>query len=203
MPVYMSTKNTILKKYDGRFMQIFKKVYDTHYKEEFEKLGIVYEHRLIDDMAAYAIKSNGGFIWACKNYDGDVMSDIVAQGFGSLGLMTSVLMSPDGCAVAEAAHGTITRHYRAHMRGEETSSNPIASIFAWTRGLFQRGVLDKNEELINFTRKLEKVVISTVEKGFMTKDLALLVSGGTEVTRDKYLSTTEFFGKLEEELAKA
>ncbi len=174
--VYLSTKNTILKQYDGKFMEIFQDVYDAEFKAEFEKHHLWYEHRLIDDMVAFAIKSNGGFVWACKNYDGDVQSDIVAQGFGSLGLMTSVLLTPDGKTVeAEAAHGTVTRHYREHQKGKETSTNPIASIFAWTRGLKYRGEFDKTPDLVKFADALEHACIETVEAGHMTKDLALLV----------------------------
>ena len=185
-PLYLSTKNTIMKKYDGRFKDIFAEIYEKDYKKQFEDLGIWYEHRLIDDMVAYAIKSNGGFVWACKNYDGDVQSDIVAQGYGSLGLMTSVLISPDGSVEAEAAHGTVTRHYRMHQQGKETSTNPIASIFAWTRGLLQRGKLDGNEELQKFASTLEDVIIKTVESGKMTKDLAICVAGTTDVKRESY-----------------
>ena len=183
-PLYMSTKNTILKAYDGRFKDIFEEVYENEFKEEFEKAGLTYEHRLIDDMVAAAMKWNGGFIWACKNYDGDVQSDTVAQGFGSLGMMSSVLITPDGKTVeAEAAHGTVTRHYRQHQQGNETSTNPVASIFAWTRGLIHRGTLDNNQELIDFCNKLEQVCIQTVEGGEMTKYLALLVYG-SEMQRD-------------------
>ena len=198
-PLYMSTKNTILKKYDGRFKDLFEDVFQNEFKDQFEAKGIVYEHRLIDDMVACAMKWSGGFVWACKNYDGDVQSDTVAQGFGSLGLMTSVLMSPDGRTVeAEAAHGTVTRHYRAHQRGEETSTNSIASIFAWTRGLAHRGKLDNNEALTKFATTLEKVCIETVESGFMTKDLALLVGAD-----QSWLSTTGFLDKVDENLQKA
>lgn len=174
-PLYMTTKNTILKKYDGAFKDIFQAIYDKQYKAEFEKNGIWYEHRLIDDMVAQTIKSEGGFVWACKNYDGDVQSDLLAQGYGSLGLMTSVLMTPDGCIESEAAHGTVTRHYRQHQKGKETSTNSIASIFAWTRGLEHRANLDKNDKLLKFCHDLEKAVIETVERGFMTKDLAICV----------------------------
>ena len=175
-PVYLSTKNTILKQYDGRFKDIFQKIFDEEFKEKFEKLKITYEHRLIDDMVACAMKWSGKYIWACKNYDGDVQSDTMAQGYGSLGLMTSVLLTPDGKVMeAEAAHGTVTRHYRMHQQGKETSTNPIASIFAWTRGLAHRGKLDGNEELINFSKTLEKVCIDCVENGSMTKDLAILI----------------------------
>jgi isocitrate dehydrogenase len=191
-PLYMSTKNTILKKYDGRFKDIFQDLYDKHYKKEFESKKLWYEHRLIDDMVAYAIKSNGGYVWACKNYDGDVQSDIVAQGYGSLGLMTSVLVSPDGSIEAEAAHGTVTRHYREHQKGKETSTNPVASIFAWTRGLAHRAKLDKNAELADFCKKLEEAVIETIESGKMTKDLALCVSGTNNVPRSAYRNTQEF-----------
>ena len=192
-PVYLSTKNTILKQYDGKFMQIFQEIYDTEFKAEFEKNKLWYEHRLIDDMVAFAIKSKGGFVWACKNYDGDVQSDIVAQGFGSLGLMTSVLLTPDGKTVeAEAAHGTVTRHYRRHQAGEETSTNPIASIFAWTRGLGYRGKFDDNDALIDFAQKLEDACVETVESGDMTKDLALLVGENQD-----FLTTTAFMDKVE------
>jgi isocitrate dehydrogenase len=191
-PMYMSTKNTILKQYDGKFIEIFARVYDSEFKAEFEKRKLWYEHRLIDDMVAFALKSNGGFLWACKNYDGDVQSDIVAQGFGSLGLMTSVLLTPDGkCVEAEAAHGTVTRHYRQHQKGEKTSTNPIASIFAWTRGLQYRGQFDKNQALIDFALTLEKVCIDTVEAGDMTKDLALLVG-----PNQKWLTTEEFMARI-------
>jgi isocitrate dehydrogenase len=198
-PVYLSTKNTILKQYDGRFMNIFQEVYDTEFKAKFQAAGIHYEHRLIDDMVASALKWSGGYVWACKNYDGDVQSDTVAQGFGSLGLMTSVLMTPDGQTVeAEAAHGTVTRHYREHQKGKETSTNSIASIFAWTRGLSHRAKLDNNEDLARFAQTLEKVCVDTVESGYMTKDLALLV--GAE---QKWLSTTGFLDKIDENLKKA
>ncbi|CAB3363343.1 Hypothetical predicted protein [Cloeon dipterum] len=177
-PLYMSTKNTILKFYDGRFKNIFQEIYDNEYKSQFEAKGIWYEHRLIDDMVAYAMKSEGGFVWACKNYDGDVQSDSVAQGYGSLGMMTSVLICPDGKTVeSEAAHGTVTRHYRFHQQGKETSTNPIASIFAWTRGLLHRAKLDNNAALKNFAEKLEEVCVETIEAGFMTKDLAICVKG--------------------------
>jgi len=198
-PVYLSTKNTILKAYDGRFKDLFQEVYEAEFAAKFEAAGITYEHRLIDDMVAAALKWNGGFVWACKNYDGDVQSDTVAQGFGSLGLMTSVLMTPDGRTVeAEAAHGTVTRHYRQHQEGKETSTNPIASIFAWTRGLAHRGRLDGNEELVAFCRTLERVCVDTVESGRMTKDLALLVGGDTP-----WLTTQQFLGALDEGLQKA
>ncbi len=201
-PLYMSTKNTILKAYDGRFKDIFEEVYENEFKAEFEKAGITYEHRLIDDMVAAAMKWSGGFVWACKNYDGDVQSDTVAQGFGSLGMMSSVLVTPDGKTVeAEAAHGTVTRHYRQHRQGKETSTNPIASIFAWTRGLAHRGRLDGNQPLIDFCEKLEQVCIETVEGGEMTKDLALLVYGN-DASRDTYLTTQEFLRALKRNLEK-
>jgi len=197
-PVYLSTKNTILKAYDGRFKDIFQEVYDAEFKEQFTALGITYEHRLIDDMVASAMKWSGGYIWACKNYDGDVQSDTVAQGFGSLGLMTSVLLTPDGKVVeAEAAHGTVTRHYREHQKGKETSTNSIASIFAWTRGLAHRAKLDDNADLAKFAETLEKVCVDTVEAGFMTKDLALLVGAD-----QKWLSTTGFLQKVAENMEK-
>jgi len=197
-PVYMSTKNTILKAYDGRFKDIFAEVFEAEFKAEFEAKGLTYEHRLIDDMVAAAMKWEGGYVWACKNYDGDVQSDTVAQGFGSLGLMTSVLMSPDGKTVeAEAAHGTVTRHYRAWQRGEKTSTNPIASIFAWTRGLAHRGKLDNTPEVTDFANTLEQVCIETVESGKMTKDLALLVGGDTP-----WLSTDEFMAAIADNLAR-
>ncbi|MAQ71099.1 MAG: isocitrate dehydrogenase (NADP(+)) [Alphaproteobacteria bacterium] len=192
VPVYMSTKNTILKAYDGRFMEIFSRVYEDEFKDEFETKGLWYEHRLIDDMVAFAIKNKGGFVWACKNYDGDVQSDIVAQGFGSLGLMTSVLLTPDGKTVeAEAAHGTVTRHYREYQKGNETSTNPIASIFAWSSGLRYRGQFDDNQDLIDFCDALEKACVETVENGDMTKDLALLVGD-----KQSYLTTKEFMDKV-------
>jgi len=195
-PVYLSTKNTILKAYDGRFKDLFQEVFDTEYKEKFDAAGLTYEHRLIDDMVASSLKWEGGYVWACKNYDGDVQSDTVAQGFGSLGLMTSVLTTPDGSVVeAEAAHGTVTRHYRQHQQGKPTSTNPIASIFAWTRGLAHRGKLDGNQDLIDFTHTLEDVVVKTVEEGKMTKDLALLV--GPE---QKFLTTEEFLDAISENL---
>ncbi len=198
-PVYLSTKNTILKRYDGRFKDLFQEIYDTEFAEKFAEAGLTYEHRLIDDMVASAMKWEGGFVWACKNYDGDVQSDTVAQGFGSLGLMTSVLMTEDGKTVeAEAAHGTVTRHYREHQKGNKTSTNPIASIFAWTRGLFYRGKFDETPELIKFAETLERVCIETVESGFMTKDLALLISDD-----QKFLTTEEFLAKLDENLQKA
>jgi len=200
MPLYLSTKNTILKKYDGRFKDIFEEVYENEFKKTFENLGITYEHRLIDDMVASALKLDGGFVWACKNYDGDVQSDTIAQGFGSLGLMTSTLITPDGKTMeAEAAHGTITRHYRLHQKGEPTSTNPLASIFAWTRGLAFRGKLDNNQKLIDFANTLEDVCIKTVENGSMTKDLALLVFGN-EMKAENYLHTEEFLNKISEQL---
>lgn len=199
-PLYLSTKNTILKAYDGRFKDIFQKIYENHYQSKFEELGITYEHRLIDDMVACAMKWNGGFVWACKNYDGDVQSDTVAQGFGSLGLMTSVLVTPDGKTVeAEAAHGTVTRHYRLYQEGKETSTNPIASIFAWTRGLMHRGKLDHTPDVVNFAETLEKVCIETVEGGKMTKDLALLVKG-KQMTREDYLNTEDFLDAIDKGL---
>ena len=197
-PVYLSTKNTILKKYDGRFKDLFQEVYEKEYKEQMDALNIEYEHRLIDDMVACALKWSGAFIWACKNYDGDVQSDTVAQGFGSLGLMTSVLMTPDGKTLeAEAAHGTVTRHYRLYQQGKETSTNPIASIFAWAKGLYHRGKLDGNDELKKFVKNLEKVCIETVESGSMTKDLAILIGPST-----KYLTTNQFLDKIENNLKK-
>ena len=198
-PVYLSTKNTILKVYDGRFKDIFQEVFDAEFKAEFDKRKLTYEHRLIDDMVASALKWSGGYVWACKNYDGDVQSDTVAQGFGSLGLMTSVLMTPDGKTVeAEAAHGTVTRHYRLHQQGKETSTNSAASIFAWTRGLAHRGKLDGNDELIRFAETLEKVTVDTIESGAMTKDLALLVGPD-----QPWLSTTGFLDKVDANLKKA
>merc|ERR1712054_93539 len=199
-PLYMSTKNTILKKYDGRFKDIFQAIYDKEYKKEYEAKGLWYEHRLIDDMVAYMMKSEGGFVWACKNYDGDVQSDIVAQGFGSLGLMTSVLMSPDGKTVeAEAAHGTVTRHYREHQKGNETSTNPIASIFAWTRGLLHRANLDHNPELTKWANDLEEATLDTVRNGKMTKDLALSIHG-KNLQREHYLTTQDFMDAVEASL---
>ena len=201
-PLYLSTKNTILKAYDGRFKDIFAEVYEKEFKAAYKEAGITYEHRLIDDMVASALKWEGGFVWACKNYDGDVQSDTVAQGFGSLGLMSSVLVTPDGKTVeAEAAHGTVTRHYRQHQQGKETSTNPIASIFAWTRGLEHRGKLDGNAELIDFCRKLEQVCVETVEEGKMTKDLAIMVHGDNLLRKD-YLSTQEFLQALKVNLDK-
>lgn len=175
-PLYLSTKNTILKQYDGLFKDIFQNLYDTEYKESYDKAGITYEHRLIDDMVAFVLKNEGGFVWACKNYDGDVQSDSLAQGFGSLGLMTSVLVTPDGAFEAEAAHGTVTRHFRNHQKGQTTSTNSIASIFAWTRGLIKRGEIDDNKELIHFCETLEQVIIDTVKSGKMTKDLTICVT---------------------------
>ncbi len=198
-PVYLSTKNTILKQYDGRFKELFQQIFDAEFKAEFDRRGLTYEHRLIDDMVASAMKWSGGYVWACKNYDGDVQSDTVAQGFGSLGLMTSVLMTPDGKTVeAEAAHGTVTRHYREHQKGKETSTNSIASIFAWTRGLAHRAKLDQNAALDKFSHTMERVCIETVEAGFMTKDLAVLVGPD-----QKWLSTTGFLDKVDENLRKA
>ena len=200
-PLYMSTKNTILKAYDGRFKDIFQEVYDVEFEKLFKEAGITYEHRLIDDMVASAMKWSGGFVWACKNYDGDVQSDTVAQGFGSLGMMSSVLVTPDGRTVeAEAAHGTVTRHYRQHQQGRETSTNPIASIFAWTQGLLHRGKLDANHDLIDFCQKLEQVCVETVENGEMTKDLALLVYG--EDVNGKYLNTQDFLAAIKRNLDK-
>jgi len=199
-PLYLSTKNTILKRYDGRFKDIFQEIYEKSYVKKFEEAKIWYEHRLIDDMVAYAIKSEGGFVWACKNYDGDVQSDTLAQGYGSLGLMTSELISPDGNTVeAEAAHGTVTRHFREHQKGRETSTNPIASIFAWTRGLTHRAKLDNNDELAKFSKALEDVCVETVMKGHMTKDLAICIHGNN-VKREQYMNTLEFMDKLAEGL---
>jgi isocitrate dehydrogenase len=198
-PVYLSTKNTILKAYDGRFKDLFQEVFDKEFAAEFKKRKLTYEHRLIDDMVASALKWNGNFVWACKNYDGDVQSDIVAQGFGSLGLMTSVLLTPDGKTVeAEAAHGTVTRHYRLHQQGKETSTNPIASIFAWTRGLYYRGEFDGTPEVTQFAQALEKVCVDTVEAGSMTKDLAILIS-----PEQPWLTTTAFLDKLDANLKRA
>jgi len=198
-PVYLSTKNTILKIYDGRFKDIFQEVFDTEFADQFKAKKITYEHRLIDDMVASALKWSGGFVWACKNYDGDVQSDTVAQGFGSLGLMTSVLLNPDGTVVeAEAAHGTVTRHYREHQKGKETSTNPIASIYAWTRGLWYRGKFDSTPDVQRFAETLEKVCVDTVEAGFMTKDLALLISPD-----QKWMTTRQFLDKLDENLKEA
>ena len=197
-PVFLSTKNTILKAYDGRFKDLFQEVFEKEFSDKFKEAKIAYEHRLIDDMVACAMKWNGGYVWACKNYDGDVQSDTVAQGFGSLGLMTSVLMTPDGNIVeSEAAHGTVTRHYRMHQQGKETSTNPIASIFAWTRGLAHRGKLDSNEELIKFSNNVEEVCIKTVESGLMTKDLAILIDKS-----NKYLTTNQFLEAIDGNLKK-
>jgi len=197
-PVYLSTKNTIMKRYDGRFKDLFQEIFEAEFKEEFDANGLTYEHRLIDDMVAAALKWEGGYVWACKNYDGDVQSDTVAQGFGSLGLMTSVLMTPDGKTVeAEAAHGTVTRHFREHQKGNPTSTNPIASIFAWTRALAARGRLDGTPEVTKFGECLERVCIQTVESGKMTKDLALLVGEGQD-----FLTTQEFLASIDENLAK-
>ena len=201
-PLYLSTKNTILKKYDGRFKDIFNEIYEKDYKKKFEAKGISYEHRLIDDMVAACMKWSGGYVWACKNYDGDVQSDTVAQGFGSLGLMTSVLMTPDGKTIeAEAAHGTVTRHFRMHQQGKPTSTNPMASIFAWTRGLLHRGKLDGNKELIHFCETLEAICIQTVEEGKMTKDLASCIYG-EKVTADNYLTTELFLEAINQNLQK-
>ena len=198
-PVYLSTKNTILKAYDGRFKDLFQEVFDAEFKDKFKEKGLTYEHRLIDDMVASALKWSGGFVWATKNYDGDVQSDTVAQGYGSLGLMTSVLTTPLGdCVEAEAAHGTVTRHYREHQKGKETSTNPIASIYAWTRGLWYRGQYDKQREVSMFAKTLERVCVETVEQGHMTKDLAVLISPD-----QPWLTTTKFLGKIEENLHKA
>jgi len=197
-PLYLSTKNTILKKYDGRFKDIFQEIFEANYKADFDAAGIVYEHRLIDDMVASALKWNGSFVWACKNYDGDVQSDTVAQGFGSLGLMTSVLITPDGNTMeAEAAHGTVTRHYREHQKGNRTSTNPIASIYAWTRGLAFRGKLDNNQALIDFSTALEEVCVETVESGKMTKDLAVIIHGNKVNHGEHYLYTEEFLEALD------
>ena len=195
-PVYLSTKNTILKTYDGRFKDIFESIFEKEFKNDFDKLNITYEHRLIDDMVACAMKWNGNYIWACKNYDGDVQSDIIAQGYGSLGLMTSVLLTPDGKTMeSEAAHGTVTKHYRMHQQGKETSTNPIASIFAWSRGLAHRGKLDSNKKIIDFSNTLEKVCIETVESGSMTKDLAILIGSSA-----KYLTTNQFLDTIDKSL---
>ncbi|MEA3214448.1 MAG: isocitrate dehydrogenase, partial [Acidimicrobiia bacterium] len=194
--VYMSTKNTILKAYDGRFKDLFQEVFENEFKDDFEKAGLTYEHRLIDDMVAQAIKGDGGYVWACKNYDGDVQSDVVAQGFGSLGLMTSVLLTPDGeTCEAEAAHGTVTRHFRQHQRGEKTSTNPIASIFAWTRGLAFRGKKDGTPDVVKFAETLESVCVETVESGAMTKDLALLISKDAP-----FLATEDFLAAIDDNL---
>src|SRR6185312_757112 len=198
-PLYLSTKNTILKAYDGRFKDLFAEIYESEFKAEFEVAGLSYDHRLIDDMVAQVLKGDGGVVWACKNYDGDVESDVVAQGFGSLGLMTSVLLTPDGKTVeAEAAHGTVTRHYRLHQQGKETSTNPIASIFAWTRGLAYRGTFDNTPDVKHFAQTLEKVCIDTVEAGFMTKDLAILISPD-----QPWMTTNKFLDKLDDGLKKA
>ena len=199
MPLFMSTKNTILKAYDGLFKDVFAEIYEADYEAKFKAAGLYYEHRLIDDMVAFMLKSDGGFIWACKNYDGDVQSDCLAQGFGSLGLMTSVLLSPDGTFESEAAHGTVTRHYRQHQKGQETSTNSIASIFAWTRGLRQRGLLDGNQELMKFAEQLERCTIETVEQGEMTKDLALILHG-SNLTRDNYVTTEHFIDCVEKRI---
>ncbi len=202
-PLYLSTKNTILKKYDGRFKDIFEEVYQNEFKAKYAEAGITYEHRLIDDMVASALKWNGNFVWACKNYDGDVQSDTVAQGFGSLGLMTSTLITPDGKVMeAEAAHGTVTRHFREHQKGNRTSTNPIASIFAWTRGLEFRGQLDNNQELIRFSKALEEVCVETVESGIMTKDLAVCVHGNKVKHGEHYVYTEEFLDALDSNLQK-
>ncbi|CAN5328436.1 isocitrate dehydrogenase (NADP(+)) [soil metagenome] len=202
-PLYLSTKNTILKKYDGRFKDIFEEIYQADYVEKYKAAGIVYEHRLIDDMVASALKWHGEFVWACKNYDGDVQSDSVAQGFGSLGMMTSVLVTPDGKTMeAEAAHGTVTRHYRDHQNGKPTSTNPVASIFAWTRGLEFRGKLDNNQELINFTKALEEVCVETIESGKMTKDLAVCIHGNKVTLGKDYMNTEDFLDALDTNLKK-
>ncbi|MEM7422537.1 MAG: NADP-dependent isocitrate dehydrogenase, partial [Pseudomonadota bacterium] len=198
-PLYLSTKNTILKQYDGRFLELFEEIYETEFEDRFKEAGITYQHRLIDDMVACAMKWSGGFVWACKNYDGDVQSDTVAQGFGSLGMMSSVLMTPDGKVVeAEAAHGTVTRHYRQHQKGEQTSTNSIASIYAWTGGLKHRAKLDENAALMTFAETLERVIVDTVESGDMTKDLALLVGPD-----QKWLTTIGFLEKIDENLDRA
>jgi len=200
-PLYLSTKNTILKKYDGRFKDIFQSIYESEFQAQFEAAGITYEHRLIDDMVASALKWNGNFVWACKNYDGDVQSDTVAQGFGSLGLMTSVLVTPDGKTMeSEAAHGTVTRHYRDHQAGKPTSTNPIASIFAWTRGLEFRGKLDGNDDLVRFSQALEQVCVETVESGKMTKDLAVCIYGNKVKHGEHYLYTEEFLEAIDQNL---
>jgi len=202
-PLYMSTKNTILKRYDGRFKDLFEEIFNAHYKKDFDNLGIWYEHRLIDDMVAQCLKSSGGFVWACKNYDGDVQSDIVAQGYGSLGLMTSVLMCPDGKTIeSEAAHGTVTRHYREHQKGNATSTNPVASIYAWTRGLEHRANLDGTPELARFAQNLEKACVDVIERGHMTKDLAGCIHGIRNVKPDMYLNTQDFLEAISEDLKK-
>uniref|UniRef100_A0A914CS42 Isocitrate dehydrogenase [NADP] n=1 Tax=Acrobeloides nanus TaxID=290746 RepID=A0A914CS42_9BILA len=201
-PLYLSTKNTILKRYDGRFKDIFQEIYESQYEKKFKDLGVWYEHRLIDDMVAQVLKSSGGFVWACKNYDGDVQSDIIAQGYGSLGLMTSVLMCPDGKTIeAEAAHGTVTRHYREYQKGNPTSTNPVASIFAWTRGLIYRGQLDKNNELVRFGETLEKACVECIEEGKMTKDLAICIYGTKGSTPDKYQNTEDFLESINKKFA--
>ncbi|EZG61406.1 isocitrate dehydrogenase [Gregarina niphandrodes] len=201
MPLFLSTKNTVLKAYDGHFKDAFQRLYDAEYKTQFEALGIWYEHRLIDDMVAQCIKSEGGFVWACKNYDGDVQSDVLAQGFGSLGLMTSQLVCPDGITLqAEAAHGTVTRHFRLYQKGEKTSTNPIATIFAWTKGLLHRAKLDENKRLHDFAETLEKCVVDTVESGLYTKDLAICIAGTTKVPETEYLDTETFLNKVVERL---
>ncbi|EAL71257.1 isocitrate dehydrogenase (NADP+) [Dictyostelium discoideum AX4] len=196
-PLYLSTKNTILKKYDGQFKDIFQEIYEREYSTKFGELGIWYEHRLIDDMVAFALKSEGGFVWACKNYDGDVQSDIVAQGYGSLGLMTSVLTNADGVFASEASHGTVTRHFREHQKGNETSTNSVASIFAWTSALGQRGKLDNNKDLVKFAQDMEKACVESIESGFMTKDLAICIKGN-QVKRSNYLNTEEYINKVAE-----
>lgn len=201
--MYLSTKNTILKAYDGKFKDIFQEIYEKEFKTKFEAENLWYEHRLIDDMVAFMLKNEGGFLWACKNYDGDVQSDCLAQGYGSLGLMTQVLVQPDGCYEAEAAHGTVTRHYRRHQKGELTSTNSIASIFAWTRGLTKRGEIDGNQKLIDFCRKLEQTIIDTVQAGDMTKDLTICVTGNNKPPREKWLTTQEFIAKVSENFKKA
>jgi isocitrate dehydrogenase len=202
VPVYFSSKNTILKAYDGRFKDIFHETYEKEFKAQFEKLGLFYEHRLIDDMVAFAIKTSGGYVWACKNYDGDVQSDIVAQGFGSLGLMTSVLLTEDGKTVeAEAAHGTVTRHYRQHQQGKPTSTNPIASIYAWTRGLAYRGEFDNTPEVVKFSEKLEQICVETVEAGIMTKDLAVCIHG-SDASSDTYVTTEKYIDEVANKLSK-
>merc|ERR1740139_1861439 len=202
VPCYMSTKNTILKAYDGKFKDVFQEVYEKHYEADFKKLNIWYEHRLIDDMVAFMVKNEGGYLWACKNYDGDVQSDLLAQGYGSLGLMTSVLLSPEGYFESEAAHGTVTRHYRFHQQGKETSTNSIASIYAWTKGLTARADFDDNEALRNFSATLERSIIETVENGFMTKDLTILVKGTMKVDRADYCNDP-FAGNNHKTLAMA
>jgi len=198
--LYFSTKNTIMKEYDGRFKDIFEEVYNSHFKSKYEEAGIVYEHRLIDDLVAFALKSSGGFVWAAKNYDGDVGSDLIAQGYGSLGMMTSVLLCPDGKTVeTEAAHGTVTRHFREHQKGNVTSTNPIASIFAWTRGFVYRGKIDNNPQLVRWAETLEQVCVETIESGHMTKDLALCVHG-PQLKREHWLSTVDFLQKIRHNL---